>query len=134
MQLAYSSTDPYETCRMPHIKIPIPFANSPLAAATSWIFISHLSVITGITELSSRSQQFLGRAHCKSDRPYGVTSASLSWRTPPSWLTPPPGWLPTPPRDGWLGHLAFALTKHIVFRPRYISQQSGLYQSRCCRF
>ncbi len=41
-----------------------------------------------------------------SNRPYGVTSVSLlSWRTPPPWLATPP------PRDGWLGRSASALTK-----------------------
>ncbi len=37
-----------------------------------------------------------------SSRPYGVTSASLSWRTPP-WLadTHPPGWLPPHMTDSW---------------------------------
>ncbi len=57
----------------------------------------------------SKENKSLGKCitHCfvrpsatKSGRPYGVTSALLSWRTPPSWLNPP--WLATSPprRDG----------------------------------
>ncbi len=33
---------------------------------------------------------------------------------PPSQLADPPGWLP-PPRDGWLGRSAFALTKRTCY-------------------
>ncbi len=49
---------------------------------------------------------------------------SLSWSTlplasllpPPPWLADPPGWLAdSPPRDGWLGRSAFALTKRTCF-------------------